>query len=230
MNRQWRVPVLAALVAALVLSSACGAPTARISPEPSPQPTDGSGETPSLPAPTPSEAAAGPVSPCGLAPLVVPTPAPDPGYAELDPSTGLHVTGRMQLLDPVTYRLRVTGLVDRPLELTYDEIRCLPRIEASPVLTCPGFFVDRTTWAGTPIAEVLALAGVQEGAQDVKFIGADGYSKTFSVEKALDRANFLAYEWEGQPLPRLHGFPLRVVVPGAQGNQWTKWLVEIEVH
>jgi DMSO/TMAO reductase YedYZ molybdopterin-dependent catalytic subunit len=50
------------------------------------------------------------------------------------------------------------------------------------------------------------------------------------VAEAFDRANFLAYEWEGEPLPRLHGFPLRVVIPSAQGNQWTKWLVEIRVQ
>jgi DMSO/TMAO reductase YedYZ molybdopterin-dependent catalytic subunit len=226
MDRFWRVSVPAALVAALVLLlPACGAPAANTSPAPSPTAVVAT----VAPAPSPTAVAASPSSPCGLPPVVAPTPAADPGYAELDPTTGLHMTGRMQLLEPDTYRLKVSGLVDRPLELTYDAIRCLPRIEASPVLTCPGFFVDHATWAGTPIAEVLALAGVQEGADQVEFTGADGYSRTFSLERALDPANYLAYEWNGEPLPRLHGFPLRVVAPGAQGNQWTKWLVEIEV-
>ena len=76
----------------------------------------------------------------------------------------------------------------------------------------------------------LGLAGVQNGAQSVKFVSADGYTTSLELEKALDRTNFLAYEWEGEPLPRLHGFPLRVVIPGAQGNQWTKWVVELVVH
>jgi DMSO/TMAO reductase YedYZ molybdopterin-dependent catalytic subunit len=136
----------------------------------------------------------------------------------------------VQLIDPVAYRLRVTGKVQPPLELAYDEIRCLPRVQASPVLNCPGFFVDEATWAGTPIAEVLALTQVQEGASTVEFVSADGYKTSLPLEKAWDRANFLAYEWEGEPLPRLHGFPLRVVIPDAQGNQWTKWLVEISVQ
>jgi DMSO/TMAO reductase YedYZ molybdopterin-dependent catalytic subunit len=140
------------------------------------------------------------------------------------------MTGKMQLIDLAGYRLRVTGKVDRPLELTYEEIRCLPKVEASPVLVCPGFFTDEATWGGTPIADVLALAGVQAGAERLELVSADGYTTLLPLEKALDRANFLAYEWDGEPLPRLHGFPLRVVIPGAQGNQWTKWLVEIKVQ
>jgi DMSO/TMAO reductase YedYZ molybdopterin-dependent catalytic subunit len=169
-------------------------------------------------------------NPCGAPTIVVPTPGHDPGYARLDLPTGLHVTGKMQILDLATYRLRVTGRVEHPLELTYDEIRCLPKVEASPELICPGLFVDEATWAGVPIADVLDLAGVQDGARSVKFVSADGYTTSLELEQALDRANFLAYDWEGQPLPRLHGFPLRVVIPGAQGSQWTKWVVEMVVQ
>jgi DMSO/TMAO reductase YedYZ molybdopterin-dependent catalytic subunit len=168
-------------------------------------------------------------SPCGLTPVVAPTPAADPGYSQLDPSTGLHATGQVQLVDLASYRLLVTGHVDRPLQLTYEEVRCLPRVEASPTLTCPGVFVDHATWAGTPIADVLALAGVQEGAQQVIVHSADHYATRLTLERAMDGRSFLAYEWEGQPLPRLHGFPLRVVLPGVDGNQWTKWVTELSV-
>jgi DMSO/TMAO reductase YedYZ molybdopterin-dependent catalytic subunit len=230
MTWYWRALGLAVLVAAVVLLSSCAPLAARTPPTPTPQTPVGDGEKPSLPAPTRTALLAGTPNPCGLPPIVVPTPAADPGYTELDPSTGLHVTGKMQLLDPATYRLRVTGRVERPLELTYDEIRCLPKVQASPELICPGFFVDKATWAGVPIVDVLGLAGVQDGAQSVTFVSADGYSTSLALEEAFDRANFLAYEWEAQPLPRLHGFPLRVVIPGAQGNQWTKWVVEMVVH
>jgi DMSO/TMAO reductase YedYZ molybdopterin-dependent catalytic subunit len=232
MNGYGRVPILAALVVAAGLLWACASPLASPTFEvPSQAPANG-GETPSLAAPTPTTTSAAPnlVDSCGLPPVTAPTPAPDPGYTKLDPTTGLHVTGNMQLLDLDTYRLRVTGLVDRPLELTYDQIRCLPRVEAAPELVCPGVFVDHARWAGTPIAEVLALAGVQEGANEVLFVSADGYTKSLSLQTALDRVNFLAYEWDGEPLPRLHGFPLRVVIPEGAGNQWTKWLVEIKVR
>ena len=187
-------------------------------------PTDTSPPPTSAPTATPAP----PV--CDLSPVVAPTPAPDPGFAQLDPSTGLHVTGEMQILDLETYRLRVSGLVDRPLELTYDEIRCLPRIQNKPLLVCPDTFEDRATWAGTPLREVLKRAGVQAEAQQVQFVAADGYKVTLSLERALKPTNFLAYEWEGEPLPRLHGFPLRVVLPDEIGAYWVKWLVEIHVQ
>jgi len=240
MNWALRLLGLAALAAAVLLGVGCASPSAPSAPATLPQTPAGSEESPALiptqVAEAPSASASPPTAPagvgsaCDLAPVVVPTPAADPGYTRLDPTTGLHVTGKMQLLDPSTYRLRVTGAVEAPLELTYDEIRCLPRVEDSPTLTCPGFFVDDATWAGTPIADVLALAGVQPGAKSVQFVAADGYTSSLPLEKALDRANFLAYEWDGEPLPRLHGFPLRVVIPGAFGSLWTKWLIEINVR
>lgn len=220
---------LAALAVAFLLLVACGTQAVPSNPIPSPQASPSAAEVPSLAPPTATTlVTAG--NPCGLSPIVAPTPAADPGYTRRDPSTGLHMTGKMQLIDPITYRLRVTGAVDHPLELTFEQIRCLPKITASPVLTCPGFFVDEATWAGAPIADVLDLAGVQAGAKFVDFVGADGYTASLPLENALDRASFLAYEWEGQPLPRLHGFPLRVVIPGAQGNRWVKWLIEIKVR
>ena len=233
MNQVRQALCLAVLLALLGIAAACTpaapVPTATGEPQAPATPTPGAlAASPTAPSPTPQLAAAG--SPCGLLPIVIPTPAPDPGYTQLDPSTGLHMTGKVQLVDLDTYRLRVTGKVDRPLELTYEEIRCLPKVQASPILVCPGFFEDEATWAGTPIAEVLALAGVQPEAQRLELVSADGYTTSLSLESALDRANFLAYEWDGEPLPRLHGFPLRVVIPDAQGNQWTKWLVEIRVQ
>ncbi len=76
-----------------------------------------------------------------------PTPAEIPGYTELDPTTGLHVTGTMQLIDVAGYRLEVTGKVNNPLSLTYDELRCMPRTAARPKLLCPGFFEDTASWA-----------------------------------------------------------------------------------
>ncbi len=167
---------------------------------------------------------------CVLAPLVVPpTPAKIPGYAQLDPSTGLHVTGAMKEIDVTHYRLEVTGKVNRPLSLTFDELRCMPRVQARPTLNCPGFFTDVATWAGTPLKHIVDLAGPQQGATGVRLTGADDYSVSRSLSDATLPASFLAYEWEGKALPRLHGFPVRAVFPGLEGNQWVKWVVKIEV-
>ena len=167
---------------------------------------------------------------CDLKPIIVPTlPSVIPGYTQLDKATGLHMTGTVQVIDFPSYRLRVTGLVEQPLNLQYDELRCLPKVTAGPILVCRGFFEDVANWSGVPIFEVLQLARPLPQAQSVSLISADGFKKDITLEDAMNPENFLAYEWEGQPIPVLHGFPLRVVFPGKEGNFWVKWLVEINV-
>ena len=167
---------------------------------------------------------------CVLAPLAMPpTPKEIPGYTQLDTTTGLHVTGTMKEIDVTQYRLEVIGKVARPLRLSYEEIRCMPRIEARPTLICPGFFTDVATWAGTPLKYIVDLAGPQEGAKKLRLTGADSHTATLSLPEATRPGNFLAYEWEGKALPRLHGFPIRAVFPGLEGNKWVKWVIKIEV-
>jgi DMSO/TMAO reductase YedYZ molybdopterin-dependent catalytic subunit len=170
-------------------------------------------------------------TPCNLTPIVVPT-LPDviPGYAEPDPKTGLHVTGTPKVVDLEAYRLEVTGKVKLPLSLTYDDLRCMPKIQARPTLVCPGFFTDTAAWSGVPLKKVLELAGLQDGAEYVRLEGADGYTGTIPLKDALLDYNLLAYELEGKTLPVLHGFPVRAVFPDLQGNRWLKWLIRIEVQ
>jgi len=168
---------------------------------------------------------------CTLPTVVVPTlPAVIPGYTDLDPTTGLHMTGQFQEIDLASYRLKVTGKVDYPLELTYDELRCMPKTQAQLTLICPGFFEDVAVWAGTPIASVLRLAHVQAGATQVDLVSADGYVVSVPLATAGSEGNFLAYEWEGRPLPILHGFPVRAVFPALDGSKWIKWLMQVRVR
>ncbi len=168
---------------------------------------------------------------CTLSPLEMPlTPARLPGYTELDESTGLHVTGTMQMIDIKTYYLEVTGKVNNPLRLTIDDLRCMPRVQARPKLVCPGFFEDVANWAGTPLKHILQMAKLRPDAKTIDLISADGYSMTVPIKIALADKNFLAYEWEGKYLPELHGFPLRAIFPGMEGNRWVKWLIKIDVR
>jgi DMSO/TMAO reductase YedYZ molybdopterin-dependent catalytic subunit len=179
--------------------------------------------------PTPTTPPPGP-TPCVPRPVIAPTlPAEIPGYTELDPATGLHVTGTVQEVDLESYRLEVTGKVDNPLTLTYDELRCMPKVELRCTLVCVGFFEDEATWAGASLAHVLDLAGVQDEAVSIRLVSADGYTTYVGLEDARREDSFLAYEWEGEPVPILHGFPVRAVFPTLDGNNWAKWLVEIEV-
>lgn len=167
---------------------------------------------------------------CELEPIKVPKlPKVIPGYTELDPATGLHMTGTVQTIDFASYHLNISGAVEQPGSLAYDQIRCLPKTSASPPLVCPGFFEDHAAWSGVPIAEILKLARPLAEAKYVSLVSADGYTVTIDLDKALNPENFLAYEWEGQPIPVLHGFPLRAVLPKENGNSWVKWIVEIHL-
>jgi DMSO/TMAO reductase YedYZ molybdopterin-dependent catalytic subunit len=196
------------------------APTASATPEPTAQAANS-------PLATPQPGAAA----CVLPAVVMPTlPAEIPGYAQLDRSTNLHITGTYQQIDPASYRLKVTGKVDHPLSLTYDELRCMPKRTVHFTLICPGFFEDEATWSGVSLESVLQQAGVQSEASDIRLISQDGYSSYVSLDAAQKPDNLLAYEWEGQPLPILHGFPVRAIFPALEGNASVKWLIEIKVE
>lgn len=157
-------------------------------------------------------------------------PAVIPAYTQLDETTGLHMTGTVQKINLADYRLKVSGLVDHPLSLSYDDLRCMPKITTTPVLICQGFFEDVTTWSGVPLSYILGLAGVQKDAHNVTLISADGFETYVTLQVALREENFLAYEWKGEPLPILHGFPIRAVMPSQLGYTWAKWLVEILIE
>ena len=168
---------------------------------------------------------------CVLPPVVVPTPLlRAPEYLELDTTTNLHMTGIMQKIDVGSYRLEVRGMVDNPL-IGYDDLRCLPKKPVTSRLICPGFFEDTATWAGAPLDLVLEMAKVQPGATEIRLFSADKYAATLPLKDIqVGNEYILAYEWEGQPLPIAHGFPVRAVLPGQVGGRWLKWLVALEVQ
>lgn len=170
-------------------------------------------------------------SPCNLPLISVPVmPEVIPGYTQLDEATGLHVTGKPVKVDLDTYRLKVSGLVDQPMQWNYEELRCLPKVTVKATLVCPGVFIDTTTWTGVPIVTLLEKAGVKKTATRIVMVSADGYRTSVPIKDALDERSFLAYQWMDQPVPVLHGFPLRAVFPNLDGDVWAKWLTEIRVE
>ena len=197
--------------------------------QPAPTPTLLPTETATRP-PASTPEAASLSTPCALAPMIIPTlPTNIPGYTELDASANLHMTGNYQVIDLPSYRLEITGNVDHPLLLNYDELRCMPKVTRRLALDCPGYFIDEATWAGVSLEYLLKLAGVQSQSYGLQLVSADGYYTAVSLEDVRTSQPFIAYEWEGQPLPILHGFPVRAVFPGLSGGKWVKWLVKIEV-
>jgi DMSO/TMAO reductase YedYZ molybdopterin-dependent catalytic subunit len=166
---------------------------------------------------------------CNPAPVVAPTlPAVIPVYLEQDPATGLHITGDYQVIDASSWRLKVTGKVDHPLSLSYDDLRCLPKKTETITIVCQGFFEDTANFSGVALTDILDLAGVQAQADTLVLKGADQYSTDVPLESARLPDNLIAYEWEGQPLPILHGFPARALFPQMPGSASVKWLLEIE--
>jgi DMSO/TMAO reductase YedYZ molybdopterin-dependent catalytic subunit len=143
---------------------------------------------------------------------------------------GLHVTGTPVEVDLETFRLRVAGAVEKPLSLSFEQLRALPAVRQEITLDCPGFFTDRGVWTGVPVRDLLAMAGLRSGAAKVVFTSlSEDYTSTLSLQDVERDGVLVAYEFDGKPFPVVHGFPLRLTAKDHQGNVWVKWLGEIQV-
>lgn len=153
-----------------------------------------------------------------------------------------------------TYKLRITGLVDRPLELSLVDLRKRARMEQVVGFECSGNnnprgnpLVGNARWAGTPLAALLKDCGVKSLAREVVFFGSDKgteevshggstekveqhFARSLSVEDATRAEVLLAYEMNGRPLSPSQGSPLRVIVPGWYGVANVKWLEQIHLQ
>lgn len=127
------------------------------------------------------------------------------------------------------WRLEVTGLVENPLSLTYDEILAMPQVTQITYLYCMPGYEGTGEWTGVPLLSVLEKAGYSDETVSVVFHAADEYSSSIPLEKALLEDTILAYKMNGVTLPEEHGYPLRLVVPDKVGYKWVKWVVKIEL-
>jgi DMSO/TMAO reductase YedYZ molybdopterin-dependent catalytic subunit len=133
-----------------------------------------------------------------------------------------------QPIDASTWRLVVDGAVRRPLELRLDELRHHRRDSREAIIDCTGGWYSRQHWEGIVVADLLAEARLEAGAESVSFVSVTGYTRRFSLEHA--RGLLLATDVAGTQLDHGHGFPLRLVVPGRRGVDWVKWIVRIRVE
>jgi DMSO/TMAO reductase YedYZ molybdopterin-dependent catalytic subunit len=156
-------------------------------------------------------------------------------------------------VDVNEWKLTVGGEVQNPIALTLDELKRMPKHTVTVTLECAGngraFFdppvagiqwekgaVGTARFAGARLADVLKRAGVKPTGQYVAMNGADkpvgkmpDFIRNVPMKKALNADTILAYEMNGEPLPILHGFPLRAVVPGWEGAYSVKWLTDLQV-
>ena len=158
-------------------------------------------------------------------------------------------------LDPATWRLEVTGLVQQPLSLSLEELKNLPQVTLPVTMECAGNgrafthpraiaqpwireAVSTANWTGVPLNTILRRAGLSASAVDVVFRAADHgiergeehtFARSLTPRAALRDEVLLAHAMNGAPLEPQHGAPLRLIVPGWYGMASVKWLVGIEV-
>jgi len=157
------------------------------------------------------------------------------------------------VVDPAAFRLRIAGLVDRPTELSLDELRKMKSTELIFGFECSGNrrplqgLSSNGRWTGVPLRAVLDRAGVKKEAQEIVFFGADHgdeevefrgqitkvnqqFGRSLLREKAMSSEPVLAYALNGEPLTVHQGFPLRLLIPGWYGVSNVKWLSEIHAQ
>lgn len=140
-------------------------------------------------------------------------------------------------LDPDNWALKITGMVQNPITITFTELLAKPLEESYTTLMCVsnevgGNLIGNAKWLGYPIRHLLAEAAPKAGADMVFSRSSDGFtaSTPLSVLQEDDRNAILAVGMNGDPLPPEHGYPVRMVVPGLYGYvSATKWVVELEV-
>ena len=157
-------------------------------------------------------------------------------------------------IDLAPWDVEVTGLVSRPSRLTLADLERLEQATKTAVLQCAGNgrglyrprvpgvpwergAVGQAEWSGARLADVLDRAGIESGAAHVHFVGGDAppspktpaFVRSIPLDRARDPATILALRMNGEPLPVLHGGPVRLVVPGWAGNNWFKWIRRIVV-
>jgi DMSO/TMAO reductase YedYZ molybdopterin-dependent catalytic subunit len=163
----------------------------------------------------------------GLAPYIT----PNGDFYRID--TALQVP----VIDPVDWTLKINGMVQNPIKISYAELTAKPLIEHVTTLTCVsnevgGDLAGNALWLGYPIRELLAEAKPLDGADMVLSTSDDGWTASTPLSALTDpnRAAMLAIGMNGEPLPIEHGFPVRMVVPGLYGYvSATKWVTELKV-
>jgi DMSO/TMAO reductase YedYZ molybdopterin-dependent catalytic subunit len=181
-------------------------------------------------------------------------PAPAQPTPPLPPGVDLHIPGLSSFVTPnaqfyrvdtafilpqvppSSWRLRIHGMVNRPLTLTFDQLIRRPLIEDYITLCCvsnpvAGPYISNAKWLGVSLRSLLREAGIRAGADQLFCTSADGFTSGTPVQTAMDgRDALLAVGMNGTPLPVAHGFPVRTVVPGLYGYvSACKWITDIEV-
>jgi DMSO/TMAO reductase YedYZ molybdopterin-dependent catalytic subunit len=182
-------------------------------------------DAPAVPMAVPPNAAAPP-------PFAVPGLVP-----EVVTATDFYTVSK-NFLDPKVelagWKLQIDGLVERPTTLSYADITALAAHSDYYTLQCISNLVGgdlwgNAHWKGVRLVELLTATGLKPGVRDVVFHAADDYTDSIPIDVALRPDTLLAYEMNGEPLTKEHGYPARLLIPGIYGMKNVKWITRIEV-
>jgi DMSO/TMAO reductase YedYZ molybdopterin-dependent catalytic subunit len=134
-----------------------------------------------------------------------------------------------QNINKSAYRLEVTGLVGKPLKLTYDEVLALPHVRRVLTLHCVEGWDETLLYEGVLLRDILKEAGPKSGVKTVIFYAADGYSSSVPYDYAKKKDIMIGAKINGLVLDSKRGFPFQVVNDGKLGYKWVKWLTKIEL-
>jgi DMSO/TMAO reductase YedYZ molybdopterin-dependent catalytic subunit len=156
-------------------------------------------------------------------------------------------------VDPATFKLKVSGLVDKPLQLSLEDLKKMGAVDLIVGFECSGNrgplqgLCGNGKWTGVPLKKVFDAAGVKASAREFVFFGADKgeeevewrtqkykidvpFGRSLNREKAMSGEPFLAWALDGEPLTKHQGKPLRLIVPGWYGVANVKWLSQIHIQ
>jgi len=167
---------------------------------------------------------------------VTPAPGTRPEYTPIEDHYKVFLRTEPSLIDEADWVLPIEGMVDNPLMLTLDDIRnnYQPRDQFVTLSCISGrvgtTLISTTKWTGVSAQELLRDAQIQEGARYLIITSDDGFYETVDLELiANDERIMFCYGWDDQPLPKDHGFPLRIWIPDRFGMKQPKWITHIEV-
>ena len=206
----------------------------------------------------PLEALRYPITPAGLHYLLIhfdipPYDAPD-DYPPAADAPAMDAPAADATAPNDSWRLEISGLVNRPLSLSLPQLMARPAVTAAVTMECAGNgrallsprplsqpwlheAIGTARWTGTPLAPLLAAAGLRPNAQELVFTGRDEgvqgderqhYQRSLTIPQATAAEVLLAWAMNGAPIPPQHGAPLRLVVPGWYGMTSVKWLERID--
>jgi DMSO/TMAO reductase YedYZ molybdopterin-dependent catalytic subunit len=165
---------------------------------------------------------------------VKPVPGTRPEYTPVAQHYRVDIDLTAPSIDVSSWSLSISGLVAKPVKLTIDQLRTgFAKRDHFITLECisnpvGGPLIGTTLWSGPSLRDVLATAQPQAGARYAHILAQDGFDEVVALSKVdADPRVILAYDWNGEPLPTSHGFPLRVYVPDLYGMKQPKWITDI---